>query len=442
MKEIYNQIKNRLLELESAAKKRRKRTVIELEQFEVSLKFILDRVIAAYAAHPSATASIPKNRNLYVQSRYAIQGLSYRTTIDAVLPLLIEDKLIEVVRRGFFDRETGRGKPTQIRATRKLSSQLAQNRFFIPRLLKGQPQTETIRVHNAQKQNVDYVDTEQTIEWRENLRKINNCLLRHWSYLDLTKNEWGLLQQEAMSNAEHFYLPVDVSKQTIYRVFNSTKFNEGGRFYGGWWQNIPSRYRSMVCLDGKETVELDYGQLNPTIMYGKAGLSLDGDAYDIGISSDYRDVVKQVFNTMVQAKKKLTHAPRSIPISMTGLRWKDLVEKVLERHKPIKEMFFVGMGNALQFEDSQIAEKVMLHFVKWDAPILPVHDSFISHHGYESDLNDVMSDAFEQQFGFKAKIKLEPKSFERIRKPGVVDETDLLELIAQENEYGDLFGKG
>ena len=141
---------------------------------------------------------------------------------------------------------------------------------------------------------------------------------------------------------------------------------------------------------------------------------------------------------MVQAKKKLTHAPRSIPIS----RWKDLVEKVLERHKPIKEMFFVGMGNALQFEDSQLAEKVMLQFAEWDAGILTVHESFIVHHGYHNDLDNGMSDAFEQQFGFKAKIKLEPKSFERIRKLGVVDETDLVEIIAQENEYGDLFGKG
>ena len=100
-----------------------------------------------------------------------------------------------------------------------------------------------------------------------------------------------MLQHEAMLNAEHFYLPVNVSKQTTYRVFHSTKFKEGGQFYGGWLQNIPSRYRSMVCIDGKETVELDYGQLNPTIMYGKTVLNFDGDAHDIGISSDFRDVV-------------------------------------------------------------------------------------------------------------------------------------------------------
>ena len=83
-------------------------------------------------------------------------------------------------------------------------------------------------------------------------------------------------------------------------------------------------------------------------------------AFDI--SSDYRDVVKHVFNAVAQVRKKLTHASRSIPIAITGVRWKDLVDKVLERHKPIKEMFFVGMGNALQFEDSQLAEKVMLQF--------------------------------------------------------------------------------
>ena len=43
---------------------------------------------------------------------------------------------------------------------------------------------------------------------------------------------------------------------------------------------------------------------------------------------------------------------------------------LLEKHEPIKDSFFCGMGNKLQYEDSQIAEKVMLHFAKQDIPSL------------------------------------------------------------------------
>ena len=145
---------------------------------------------------------------------------------------------------------------------------------------------------------------------------------------------------------------------------------------------------------------------------------------------------------MVQARRKLIQPPCNIPISITGLKWKEIAEKILQRHEPIKDMFFKGVGNTLQFEDSQIAEKVMLHFVKWDAPILPVHDSFISHHGYDSDLNDVMSDAFEQQYGVKAKIKLEEKKYVRLRNRDEGDNMTMESILAHFDEYGDIYGRG
>ena len=59
-----------------------------------------------------------------------------------------------------------------------------------------------------------------------------------------------------------------------------------------------------------------------------------------------------------------------------------------------------------------------------------------------SALDRVMSDAFEQRSGFKAKIKLEPKSFERIRETGIFEESDMMGTISHFDEYGDLFGKG
>ena len=41
----------------------------------------------------------------------------------------------------------------------------------------------------------------------------------------------------------------------------------------------------------------------------------------------------------------------------------------------------------------------MLHFADIDAAALPVHDSFIVHHGYEDELEEQMRKAFFDQFG-------------------------------------------
>ena len=100
MEEYYKNITGRLLTLETSLHIRRKRTPQEMVQFAVSVKFIVDRVLLAFAAHPHANARIPKNRNLYVRSRYTVSNLSYRTTIESVLPLMV----IRLVLRLFTNR--------------------------------------------------------------------------------------------------------------------------------------------------------------------------------------------------------------------------------------------------------------------------------------------------------------------------------------------------
>ena len=39
-----------------------------------------------------------------------------------------------------------------------------------------------------------------------------------------------------------------------------------------------------------------------------------------------------------------------------------------------------------------MAESVMLQFAKIDAPALPIHDSFIMHHGYGGELEEAMKE--------------------------------------------------
>ena len=59
--------------------------------------------------------------------------------------------------------------------------------------------------------------------------------------------------------------------------------------------------------------------------------------------------------------------------------------------------------------DSDIAERVMLTFARHEdrIPILPLHDSFILHHGYEDMLRRVMAEAFENIVGGPPKVHME-----------------------------------
>ena len=240
---------------------------------------------------------------------------------------------------------------------------------------------------------------------RENLNLINDCLKRHWSDLYLSDEDWVKLQRSLVGNKKYDHTPIQLHRQTIRRIFNSTSFDIGGRFYGGWWQNIPSGYRGLITIDGKRTTEFDYGRLHPTMLYAQKGLTLAEDAYDVGIGSEHRDVIKQLFNAMVQMKEPQDRPPRDVKFSHTGKTWKQLRDLILEKHEPIKNSFFCGMGNQLQFKDSQIAEKVMLHFAKQDVAVLPVHDSFIVQRSLQPELIEVMSKAFSKFYDVPIDIK-------------------------------------
>ena len=74
---------------------------------------------------------------------------------------------------------------------------------------------------------------------------------------------------------------------------------------------------------------------------------------------------------------------------------------MLELHRLIQLHFYTAAGNHLQFGDSQIAERIMLRFIreKSGAVVLPVYDSFIVHHEYETELHEMMIEEFQRACG-------------------------------------------
>ena len=336
---------------------------------------------------------------------------------------MVARDFIRVARDGFFDRDTGRSDITKVIATDKLLQVLEGLDGNPFKEVKPDLDKECILLRdriNDQRVLVPYDNDKTTNEMRENLITINKCFARHWPDLRITNDAYIALQERL--RLEQDQSPIDFSKRILTRIFSNGRFDHGGRFYRAWWQNVPSQYRKYITIDGKRTCEYDYSQLNPHMVYFLRGAKIgDEDAYDRVFDGEHRSIVKEAFNAMIQATTNLTHKPKKLDLSGVDFDWATLKKAILDAHKPIADVFFQGHGNHLQFIDSCIAEKVMLQFVKSDdAPVLPVHDSFIMHHAFGEELGELeeaMRRAFYEHFKKDINVKSEigfmlPSSFD------------------------------
>ena len=178
------------------------------------------------------------------------------------------------------------------------------------------------------------------------------------------------------------------------------------------------------------------------MIYSLYNLELGSDdAYSRVLDGEYRDIVKTAFNAMFQSSTQLTSKPKGIDLDKIGMTWMDLRQAVLASHKTIQHLFFKGLGNQLQFEDSEIAEGIMLHFSAMDAPALPIHDSFVMHHGYAGELEESMRrtfyDRFGKDIGIKSEIieKVKPKDID----PNNIEwnDTSIEAILEGDKEYSE-----
>jgi len=247
--------------------------------------------------------------------------------------------------------------------------------------------------------------------------------------------------------------PIDFTHKVLVRIFTNESFKEGGRFYRGWWQNVPKEYRQFMTIDTKRVTEYDSSQKNPNMIYDRYNHDLGSeDAYSRVARPEHRDVVKQAFNAMFQATTPLQKELDDIDLSGIEMSWKELKEEILKAYKPIKDLFFTGLGNKLQFEDSCIAESVILQFANSDSPTLPIHDSFVMHHGYgdKGGLEEAMRRTYFERFNSSLSEKrdlVEKVDHKKIRlddekKPanngdGIIQVDDIINVDSEYSQWRD-----
>ena len=294
---------------------------------------------------------------------------------------------------------------------------------------------------------VRYRDNATTRPMRTNLEQINAYLADTWIDIFVSDEELRDINVE-MSNDDD-RVPIDFRRTRLRRIFNNKNFELGGRFYHGWWQEVPRRYRSYIQINGRQTEELDFSGMHFEIFYARVGASAPEDPYALPrIEATERGMVKKALNAIINATDTqkaigaIRKEARKSPLPATYPTAESLVQELREMHRPIEQYFCTGEGIHAQFLDSQVAQRVMLELLqKQDIAVLPVHDSFIVERHHVEFLRDAMSEAFEaiikSDCGIDAKIPHWRLAREAFPEPDSIRRTrEAIESASHDGYYG------
>ncbi|MCS5594780.1 MAG: hypothetical protein NZ730_09590 [Porticoccaceae bacterium] len=226
---------------------------------------------------------------------------------------------------------------------------------------------------------LDTPDTPETHQMAANLYRYNKFLTNHCIAFDLPDSTLYTIAKDMAGNKDNegYNLKyLDFSRVQLRRIFSRGDMSLHGRFYGGWWQSIPSKekqYRTHITIDGHRTCEIDYSAVCLRIVYALQGISIDPkeDLYNIGLpnwqgSSDpRRQPVKTYINAIMNDEEGGYRLDKE-ELGFLGMTHKELHALVLRRHNPIREELIASIGLKTQLIDSQIAEDIMgLYLRSW-----------------------------------------------------------------------------
>jgi hypothetical protein len=302
------------------------------------------------------------------------------------------------------------------------------------------PASDCIRRKNSEDLLEDYEDDENTNAMRQRLTEWNEFAALHHIDLLINDDEFENLFRRHDADAEDednaFFSDekdrpqfIQLERFRLHRVFNNSSFEQGGRFYGGWWQHVPSKFRRYITINGGPTQEFDYSNLHPAMLYAREGKVLAQDAYLIPGLEAHRKLAKITL-------MKLINAPREKPIASPkkhalpdGIDWADLQALVRSKHEPIAKYLRSGIGLELQKTDSDIAEDVMRAMMARDFLVLPIHDSFVTYSGLGEPLTDVMKSSYHARMKADVGVDADPTFLEQ----EILDEN-----LPNDEEYPDL----
>ena len=337
--------------------------------------------------------SYSRNKQKYtIAQRYKPADFAYDIVIKKTIDPLIQASLIHEVP-GYHHSASGAGRQgrlgfqglelisvfsdvyTDFQSTGKVAVELL-------------PGVETVILKDCDGRLSDYHDTDETVEMRKLLAEFNSF----HSSQSITVNGKRLQNMK------------------MYRVFNHDNWTKGGRIYCPP-QNLPKAIRAEIQINGSPVVELDYSGLHMNMAYAMlTGSTCNGYPYDYssyGLDLKiYKPLMKVAtliaFNcaTKRQAMGAVNDKIRKLGIELpAGMKGKQIVEMIQDKHRDISVLFCSGCGLDLQYADSQLTITILAQCRKDGVVAIPIHDSYIVPEKHRVYLQNLMVKVFKDKYG-------------------------------------------
>lgn len=375
---------------------------------KLQLNCLLANLFLNYVHSPNLWIVISRANERSIIRRHNPMGLNFETIAN------ICDKLIGLnfLQMEIGHTETMKGKNdghlTRIRASDELF-ELLNKHGWQHSILHYHPNTTPV-VMKAKPENsktskmVDYEDTEKT--------KTTTELL--WNYY------YYLRQREILLPT--FYGDTVPDLIFMRQIFNNNSWVEGGRLFGGAYQQLSEEERKNITIDGEPVMEVDIVSCHATMAFAEAGIDWhrysNQDIYQRGGLSRWpRNVIKRAFNIAINAENEkkaasaLTHADNKDgwfrnheDFKKPG--WQRVqLDEIKDAYPEITHLLFKRRGMYYMRQEGEIGLNIINECMALGIPVLTLHDSFIAPKQYEQKLKEIILVSFKSIVGVRCKLK-------------------------------------
>ncbi|TPK99041.1 MULTISPECIES: hypothetical protein [unclassified Mesorhizobium] len=400
---IVQEAIRRLLNCEARFQlKKNKRRAKDQETFDLTVDAILSDLMHHHLVeYPTDIYVTRSNRVLGAKSRY--RPRAYSKMFPYILDLMAKPEMA-YIEQDIAAPVEGVSRSTVIRPGSRLLDRIEEHGVQLGDLGEH-PHGETIILKRSKDRDdywdegglEEYDDTPETERYRAELEEINQWI----ADADLRFNPDGLPWPRTQ---------ISIHDRRLRRVFTQSRFDSGGRLFGGFWQSLRKHERRQrLWISGERAVELDYGQVGPRILYGMAGHKPPfEDLYDIWGYGLNRPGIKKVMSAMIFASDPLSRFPKDTrPLFSRSYKVGDVVTAIEAKHSLIKDRFHRGLGHDAQFIESEIMVEVLLTLKASGAVALPIHDAVMVPASAVSMTREIMLDTFHRHVHVEGTVTME-----------------------------------
>ncbi|MCD8517756.1 MAG: hypothetical protein LRY61_10960 [Burkholderiaceae bacterium] len=253
-------------------------------KIQLAAEWIVNCLIQTEEALPRPWLAIGLSGDYYKPSGPINGEFGYDIVVNRVIPAL--DKLGWItIRRGFNDPDKNKSFVTRLRAKGTLRRAICANLYcWQPLRMRS---TGLILLFDGKKKSRHRLPTPNTTtveNWQYWLYEYNQFLSEHAIALAVPDDELKRLAKRMSAKDVEFETGerrkpvINYRAIALKRIFARGRLDRGGRFYGGWWQMVPSEYRPFIRINHKSTIEWDFSSMALRLLYAleKVGSAFRG----------------------------------------------------------------------------------------------------------------------------------------------------------------------